>query len=160
MPSKIDTLPAICLRRFDPAVSDESQVADRRPGKRRPIMPIDRDRLLEQPQSLENSIFRYRKDGRERAQVEVVGSEVIRWPRGGSAHLGRLQCRLNHAGDADRDPVLELEDVLQRAVEAVGPQMRAGQGIDQLRSDAHALARFAHRALQYITHPQQFRGSQ
>src|SRR6266705_112257 len=98
MPSKIDTLPAICLRRFDPAVSDESQVADRCPGERRPVMPIDLDRLLKQSQSLKNSIFRYRKNGRERAQVEVVGGEVIRWPRGGSAHLGGLQCRLDDPG--------------------------------------------------------------
>ena len=90
-------------------------------------MPIDRDRLLEQSQSLENPLFRYWKEGRKRAQVEIVGGEVGRRPRGGAAHLGRLQCRLDDAGDADRDLVLKLEDVFERAVEAVGPEMRAGQ---------------------------------
>ena len=101
--------------------------------KCRPVMRIDRDRLLEQSQSLENPLFRYRKEGRKRAQVEIVGGEVGRRPRGGAAHLGSLQCRLDHPGDADRDLVLKLEHVFQRAVEAVGPEMRAGLGIDQLR---------------------------
>ena len=76
-------------------------------------MPIDRDRLLEQSQSFENPLFRYRKERRKRAQVEIVGGEVGRRPRGGAAHLGRLQCRLDDAGDADRDPVLQLEHVFQ-----------------------------------------------
>ena len=47
-PGKIDTLAARCLRLFGPAVSDERHVAHRGPGERRPVMPIDRDRLLEQ----------------------------------------------------------------------------------------------------------------
>ena len=89
-------------------------------------MPIDRDRLFEQSQSLDRPLFRYRIEGRERAQVEIVGAEVGRRPRGGAAHLGGLQCRLDDAGDADRDLVLKLEHVFERAVEAVGPEMRAG----------------------------------
>ncbi len=96
-------------------------------------MPIDRDRLFEQSQSLENPLFRYRIEGRKRAQIEIVGGEVGRRPRGGAAHLGGLQGRLDHPGNADSDLVLELEHVFERAVEAVGPQMRAGFGLDQLR---------------------------
>src|SRR6516165_2718604 len=71
-------------------------------------------------------------------------------PRCGSPHLGRLQCRLDDAGDADRDPVLQLEDVLQRAVETVGPQMRTGECIDQLAGDANPLAGFANRAFEDV----------
>ena len=127
LPSKIDGLAAVRLRLFGPAVSDEPQVADRRPGECRPVMPIDRDRLLEQSESLENPLFCYRKEGRKRAQVEIVGAEVGRRPRGGAAHLRRLQCRLDHPGDADRDLVLKFEDIFQRAVEAVSPEMRAGR---------------------------------
>src|SRR6202040_1950191 len=70
----------------------------------------------------------------------------------GAAHLGRLQGRLDDTGDADSDLVLELEDVLQRAVEAAGPEMRAGQGIDQLPGDAHLRSRLAHRAFEDIAH--------
>jgi hypothetical protein len=40
---------------------------------------------------------------------------------GGSAHLGRLQCRLDHAGDAGSDLVLKLEHIFDQAVKAVGP---------------------------------------
>jgi len=61
-----------------------------------------------------------------------------------------LQCRLDHPGDADRDLILKVEDVLQRAVKAVGPQMRAAQCIDQLRGNSHPASRFAHRAFEHI----------
>jgi len=48
LPSEIAGLAAGCLRLFGPAVIDEPQMADRRPGQYRPVMPIDRDRLLAQ----------------------------------------------------------------------------------------------------------------
>src|SRR6266851_2005219 len=70
------------LRLVGPAVNDEPQVANRCPGRCRPVMPIDRDRLLEQPQSLNNPLFRYRKEDCKPAQVEIVGGEVRRRPRG------------------------------------------------------------------------------
>jgi hypothetical protein len=54
-----------------------------------------------------------------------------------------MQRRLDHAGDAERDPILQLENVLQRAVEPAGSQMRAGHGIHQLPGDAHPAADFA-----------------
>ena len=122
----------MALRRVVSGSSAQPSVTSRRwqiaaQDKCRPVMPIDRDRLLEQSQSLENPLFRYWKEDRKRAQVEIVGGEVGRRPRGGAAHLGGLQCRLDDAGDADRDLVLKLEDVFERAVEAVGPEMRAGQ---------------------------------
>src|SRR5215471_13489631 len=44
------------------------------------------------------------------------------------------------ATDASRDPVLEVEDVFQRAVEVVGPQKCAAFGLDQLCGDPHATA--------------------
>jgi len=47
LPSEIAGLAAGYLRLFGPAISDEVHVTDRRPGKRRPVMPIDGDRLLE-----------------------------------------------------------------------------------------------------------------
>ena len=90
-------------------------------------MPIDRDRLFEQSQSFENPLSRELMESRKRAQVEIVGAEVGRRPRGGAAYLGRLQCRLDDSGDPERHLVLKLENVLQRAVEAVGPQMRTAK---------------------------------
>ena len=76
-------------------------------------MPIDPDRLLEQSQSLVKPLLCYRKEDRKRPQVEIVGAEVGRRPRSGAAHLGDLQCRFDNPGDAQRDPVLQLEYVFQ-----------------------------------------------
>ena len=50
----------------------------------------------------------------------------------------------------NRDPVLEVEHVLQRAVETVGPEMRGGFGFDQLCGDADPVAALAHRAFEDI----------
>ena len=52
----------------------------------------------------------------------------------------------------DRHLVLKLEDVFERAVEAIGPEMRAGDRIDQLRGDAHPVAALAHRAFEHVAH--------
>src|SRR5207244_3814797 len=40
----------------------------------------------------------------------------------------------------------------ERTIEAVGPEMSAGFRIDQLPSDAHPAAAFAHRAFEHIAH--------
>jgi hypothetical protein len=56
LPSEFAGLAAGCPRLFDPTVNDELQVAARRRGKRRPVMPIDRDRLLEHARA---AIFRF-----------------------------------------------------------------------------------------------------
>ena len=76
-------------------------------------MRIDRDRLLEQSQSLDNPLFRHWKEDRKRAQIEIVGGEIGRRARGGAAHLSRLQCRLDHPGDAERHLVLQIEYIFQ-----------------------------------------------
>src|SRR6266478_688775 len=82
LPGKIVGLAVICFRRLGPAVKGKVEVAERRPGERRAVMRIDRDRLLEQSQGLENPIFCYWKEDRKRAQVEIVGGEVGGWARG------------------------------------------------------------------------------
>ena len=108
----------------------------RRPGQRWPITSIDRDRQLKQSRRLKDSLFRYWKEGRKRAQIEIIGAEVGRRPRGGSVNFGRLQCRLDDAGDTDGDFVLKFEHVFERAIEAVGPEMRSSLRFDQLGGDA------------------------
>src|SRR6266404_1020069 len=71
LPGKIVGLTTTCLRLFGPTVSDEVQLADRRPRKCRPVTGIDRDRLFKQSQSLDESLLRYGVESRERAQVEI-----------------------------------------------------------------------------------------
>ena len=50
--------------------------------------------------------------------------------------------------------VLQVEDVFQQAVEAVGPQMRPGFRLDQSRADAHPTAALPDRAFEHIAHAQ------
>ena len=93
-------------------------------------MRIDRDRLSNPAKSLNKPLFRYRIEGCKRAQIEVVGGEIIGWAIGRTATLGSLQSRLDNAGNAGRYLVLEGENIFERAVETVGPKVGAGLGID------------------------------
>ncbi len=63
-----------------------------------------------------------------------------------------LQARFDDADNSLGDLILEIEDVVQGAVEAVGPEMRARFRLDQLSGDAQPIARFAYAALQHIAH--------
>ena len=64
----------------------------------------------------------------------------------------------NGRGDRDRhrlgDLVLHRENVGEIAVVALGPDMIAGLGLDQLRGDPDAVAGFAHAAFEHIAHAQ------
>jgi hypothetical protein len=48
--------------------------------------------------------------------------------------------------------VLQVKNILEPAVEAVCPQMRAGRGVDQLSGDADFIAGLADAAFKHITH--------
>ena len=50
--------------------------------------------------------------------------------------------------------VLQVEYILQRTIEFVSPEMRAGFRLDELSGDAHAIAGFAHAAFQHVPHAQ------
>ena len=63
-------------------------------------------------------------------------------------------CWFDDAGDANRHLVLKLEDIFERAVEAVGPEMGAGESFDQLRGDPDAVPRLSHRAFEHVSDTQ------
>src|SRR5271166_3846410 len=86
-PGKIDTLAARRPRLFGPAVSDERHVAHRRPGERRPVMPIDRDRLLKQSEGFENPLLCSSMERRKRAQIEIVSGKITDRSVGGAGGL-------------------------------------------------------------------------
>ena len=86
------------------------------------------------------------------AEIEVVSGEVVGWPCGRPADFGRLQGRLDDAGAGDRNLVLQIEDIFERAVEAVGPEMRTRFRLDQLCRDANPPARLAYGAFEDIAH--------
>ena len=55
----------------------------------------------------------------------VVSTKVFDQLASGALDFGLAQLRLGRADDGARDLVLQLENVVQRAVEAVCPKMRA-----------------------------------
>jgi hypothetical protein len=91
---------------------------------------------------------------RQRAKIQVERGQVVGRPVGQAPRLGHFEGRLDDTGDADCHLVLQRENVFEETVEAVGPEMRAGRRVDQLRADAHIIAGFAHRAFENIVHPQ------
>ena len=49
--------------------------------------------------------------------------------------------------------ILKLEDVLHRAIESIGPKMRAGAGVQQLCAYANAISNPANGAFQHVQNP-------
>ena len=57
-------------------------------------------------------------------------------------------------GHALRHFAFHAEDIVQRALVALAPQVGIGPGIDQLHVDQHVVAGFLHAAFKYRHHPQ------
>ena len=68
--------------------------------------------------------------------------------------ISALQFGLDRAGDAGRDLVLQIEDIVERAVEAVGPEMTAAARVNQLPGDAYPVAGLPHRAFEDVADAQ------
>ena len=69
------------------------------------------------------------------------GVDAVRRLRGGTKALLHVEVGLDHRHHALGDVVLDGEEVAQLAVIALGPDVLAGFGIDELRRDAHARCR-------------------
>src|SRR6516165_8479470 len=91
---------------------------------------------------------------RRRLEIKIVGIEAFGWLAVSTIDLGLTKLRLDRARDAGRHLVLKLEDVVDGAVEAVGPDVRAGAGVDELARDPHPVAGLAHAAFEHVAHPQ------
>src|SRR5262249_26758852 len=83
-------------------------------------------------------------------QKEVVGIHAFgRFPAG-TLHLGMPELRLDGANDARGDPVLQIEDILQPAIKAIGPEVGATRGINELARNSNAVGSLAHAAFEHI----------
>ena len=69
---------------------------------------------------------------RHAAQIVVVGVEAFGWLALRALDLGSLELRRDRADDGLGDLILQLENIVERAFEALGPQMRPSGRIDQL----------------------------
>src|SRR5262245_64348108 len=91
---------------------------------------------------------------RQRAQIVVVGIEVLSRLSLRTLDLVSPQPCSDRTGNADGHPILQIEDLGQRSLEAIGPEMRAGRGIDELSGNAQTVAPFANTAFEHIADSQ------
>ena len=68
----------------------------------------------------------------------------------GATGLGAGEFMPEPVGEPGYDLILHVEKVGDRLVEALGPDLTAGFGVDQLDVDAHAVPRALHAALEHI----------
>jgi hypothetical protein len=66
--------------------------------------------------------------------------------------LRLAQFRRDRGDNGFRDLVLDRENVFQHPVVALGPNLIAGAGIDQLRGDSDALSPFADGPVEHVAH--------
>ena len=78
----------------------------------------------------------------------VIGFQVVRGLRTMNPLLLQRELEFQRRHDLLHDLILQGKDVFERTVVALGPQMIAGGGIDQLRGDPHLIVSFAHAAFQ------------
>src|SRR5262249_15043922 len=87
-------------------------------------------------------------------KIMIVGIEVLGRLAPGTLDFGLLQLWGDCANHARRQLVLQVEDVLQCAVEAVRPQVRSRSSVNELATDADAAACFSNTAFKYVVHTQ------
>ncbi len=129
-------------------------LGDRQQRPRAGVLGIDLDGALAQP---DGDLAMPRIAGRvvlPRHQVELVRFRIGRRALLDRLLLGRQQLQLQRLDDGFGDLVLQREDVVQIPVEALGPEVAVGRAVDELRGDAHAVARLAHAPLEHVAHLQ------
>src|SRR3546814_2344161 len=72
---------------------------------------------------------------RQGAQHEVIGLQVLRRVPPGALDLGGADSGVDGAGDARGNAVLQLEEAAAGVLEAIGPKLAPGLGVDQLHGD-------------------------
>src|SRR3984893_3126906 len=87
------------------------------------------------------------------AKITVVSIDVGRPAVGEPRLFGWAQSDFKSVDDSARDVVLDRKDIGQIAVVAVGPEVGAGRGVDELRGNPHPVAGAADRAFEHRAHP-------
>ena len=133
------------------AAREEMMMAPRQRRMGRRVGRIDRKRLFQKRDGAVSVVGLADIDQRQRPQHQIIGVEAVSALALDPLDLGASQAGLDGADHADRDLILHGEDVIERTVIALGPQMRAALGLDQLGGDADAIACLAHAAFQHVT---------
>src|SRR6186997_104827 len=81
-------------------------------------------------------------------QDKVIGIEAIRPLALDALNFGSTQARLDGANDVQSDLVLKRKNVIERTIEALGPQMASTSRLDHLGCDAYTIAVFTQASLE------------
>ena len=87
------------------------------------VVGVDRERTLQQIDGLGDALVGVSVAQRQRAQIKVIGVEALGWLAGCALDLGLAQFQFDGTGDPTRHLVLQLEDVVEHTVKAVGPDI-------------------------------------
>jgi hypothetical protein len=87
-----------------------------------------------------------------RASDTAPGIQALRGPPLKAQVLRGKDLRFDRGNDHRGDLVLDREDVGNGAIVTLGPDMRAGRGIDELARNAQAIAGLANASFQNILH--------
>src|SRR5262245_65982576 len=88
------------------------------------------------------------------AQIVIVGIEIFGRLALRSLDLGALELRHDRADDAFGHLVLQLKDIVERALETIGPAMHTCRRVDELACYADPIRCYANAAFPDVTHPQ------
>ena len=130
------------VRLVEPAAGEAPFAAPGEMGVRRDIVRLQTERLFEQRDGLSGFVGHMGLHVGLSAQKEVIGSEALGTLASRAFDLQPPHAWFDDADDAIGDLVLKVENVLERAVEIVGPEVSPGLGLDELaviRSRAPAL---------------------
>ena len=132
---------------------DDEPVQGRQTNERVDIAGIQFERAFVEAARLRHYLgARSAVDQREPLKIEIHGVRVrrsLRAARFGGDHLGAQL-----VGEPRDDLVLHGEKVGHRLVEALGPEMAAGLGLDQLHIDAHPIPAALDAAFEHVAHVQ------
>src|SRR5208282_287594 len=106
------------------------------------------------PQRFADGLFGPTIKARHSPQVIVISVEALGRLALGAFDLRLLQLRRDSANHAGCYVVLQLEYVLEAALEAIRPQMSARRRVDELASDAQPIGRLAYATLEQVAHPE------
>ncbi len=91
---------------------------------------------------------------RHAAQVAVVCIETLGRFIPGARDLRLFELRRNRADHTVSDLILELENIVEHALEPASPMGRAGARIDELAGDANAALSLTPTAFEHVPHAQ------
>ena len=84
------------------------------------------------------------------AQIQIVSVQIFRTLSLGTLNLGLAQAWLDSADDAQRDLVLKCEDVTERPVISLSPDVSTARRFNKLASDTDAIAGFTQTAFEHV----------